>query len=357
MMRNKQGGTRRLGAGKRLLGVALAALLSAGAAAQQTTLHVGMNGGDMARAFTQYVFPDFERAHNVRIVVEPGMSTEVLARAQAEKDKPRLHLMFLDDGIMARAISMGLCAQLNDDPVLKELYPTALKKDRMAAGIDIGMTGLGYDTKLFAQRGWAPPTSWMDLADPKYRGQVVVQSASSSTFGLHAFLMVNRILGGDDRNTAPGFAQWPAMIGPNVREYIPDSARLADMVQADEAALFPWTPTAITRLKKRGVHVEYAQPKEGSMILMVGECVVAGNSEPALSQQLALYLLSAQAQAKALEMGGHFPSNRNVLAPADHAEALQRFQVYMSNARIPNWDQINEFGPAFNARWNREIGR
>ncbi len=357
MTRNKQVGPRRPGAGMPLLGAVLAMLLSAAAVAQQKTLYVGMNGGDMARAFSQHVFPEFERAHNVRIVVEPGMSTEVLARAQADKDKPRLHLMFLDDGIMARAISMGLCAPLNEDPVLKELYPTALKKDRMAAGIDIGMTGLGYNTKVFAERGWAPPTSWMDLADPKYKGQVVVQSAASSTFGLHAFLMVNRILGGDDRNYEPGFAQWPATIGPNVREYIPDSARLADMVQADRAALFPWTPTAISRLKRRGVHVEYAQPREGAMILMVGECVVAGNSEPELSQKLALYLLSAQAQTKALEMGGHFPSNRNVLAPAGHADALQRFQGYMSNARIPNWDQINESRPAFNARWNREIGR
>lgn len=353
----KLGGARRPGAGRRLWGAIAAALLPAVAAAQQTTLYVGMNGGDMARVFTQHVFPDFERANNVRIVVEPGMSTEVLARAQARKDKPQLHLMFLDDGIMARAISMGLCEPLNDDPVLKELYPTALKKDRMAAGIDIGMTGLGYNTKVYAEQGWAPPTSWMDLADPKYKGKVVVQSASNSTFGLHAFLMFNRIQDGDDQNYEPGFAKWPASIGPNVREYIPDSARLAEMIQADEAVLFPWTPTAISRLKRRGAHVEYAQPKEGAVILMVGECVVAKNSEPELSQKLALYLLSAQAQAKALEKGGHFPSNRNVLAPEGHADALQRFQGYMSNARILNWDQINEARPAFNARWNREIER
>ena len=149
--------------GKWLLGAALAAL-SVGAMAQQKTLYVGMNGGDMERAFTQYVFPDFEKANNVKIVVVPGTSTDVLAKAQAFKDKPQMHVMFLDDGIMARAITMGLCEQLNDDPVLKELYPTAVMKDRMAAGIDIGMTGLGYNTKLFADKGWAPPTSWMDLA-------------------------------------------------------------------------------------------------------------------------------------------------------------------------------------------------
>lgn len=356
MMDKKQGASR-LTKGKRLLGAATLALLSAGAMAQQKTLYVGMNGGDMERAFTQYVFPDFEKANNVKIVVVPGTSTDVLAKAQAYKDNPQMHVMFLDDGIMARAISMGLCQQLNDDPVLKELYPTAVMKDRMAAGIDIGMTGLGYNTKMFADKGWAPPTSWMDLADPKYKGKVVFQSASGSTFGLHGFLMFNRIQGGDDKNYEPGFKKWPDTIGPNVLEYIPNSAKLAEMIQSNEAAIFPLTPTAIARLKKRDIPVEYAQPKEGSVILMVGECVIAKNSEPELSQKLALYLLSASAQAKALEMGGHFPSNKNVQAPADSVEALKRFQGYMENAKILDWDQINTARPAFNARWNRTVER
>jgi putative spermidine/putrescine transport system substrate-binding protein len=293
----------------------------------------------------------------VKIVVVPGTSTDVLARAQAAKGEPQMHLMFLDDGVMARAISMGLCAPLNDDPVLKELYPTALMKGRMAAGIDVGMTGLGYNARLIAERGWAPPVSWMDLADPKYKGKVVFQSASGSTFGLHAFLMFNRIQGGDDRNLEPGFRQWPVSVGPNVLEYLPNSAGLADMIQSGEAAVFPLTPTAIARMKRRGVPVEYAHPREGAVILMVGECVVAGNSEPELSQKLALYLLSAQAQAKALEWAGNFPSNKNVQAPAGNAEALRRFQGYMANAKIVDWDMINAARPAFNARWNRMTDR
>ncbi|MGY6272631.1 extracellular solute-binding protein [Achromobacter denitrificans] len=357
MTDKKPDAMRRRGVARRLLGAAFAVLLSAGAMAQQKTLYVGMNGGDMERAFTRHVFPEFERANDVKIVVVPGTSTDVLARAQASRDDPRMHVMFLDDGIMARAISMDLCEPLNDDPVLKELYPTALMKDRMAAGIDIGMTGLGYNTRIFANRGWAPPRSWMDLADPKYRGKVVFQSASGSTFGLHAFLMFNRIRGGDDRNFEPGFTQWPALVDPNVGAYIPDSAKLADMIQSDAAAIFPLTPTAIARLKRRGIPVEYAHPKEGAVVLMVGQCVVAKNSEPELSQKLALYLLSARAQAQALEWAGNFPSNKNVQAPADNAEALKRFQGYMANAKILDWEQINAIRPAFNARWNRMIER
>ncbi|RXN88216.1 spermidine/putrescine ABC transporter substrate-binding protein [Achromobacter aloeverae] len=342
---------------KWLAGLLATTALSAGAMAQQKTLYVGMNGGDMERAFTQHVFPAFEKANNVKIVVVPGTSTEVLAKAQAFKDKPQMHVMFLDDGVMSRAISMGLCEKIQDGAVLRQLYPAAVMKDGMAAGIDTGMTGLGYNTHIFKDKGWAPPTSWMDLADPKYKGKVVFQSAASSTFGLHAFLMFNRIQGGKDQNVEPGFGKWSSTIGPNVLEYITNSAKLAEMIQSDEAAIFPLTPTAIARLKKRGIPVEYAQPKEGSVILVVGECVVAKNSEPELSQKLAAYLLSREAQEAALEYGGHFPSNRDVKGTGDNVAVLKQFQDYMANAKVLDWDAINATRPAFNARWNRVMER
>lgn len=65
----------------------------------------------------------------------------------------------------------------------------------------------------------------MDFADEKYASAVVFQSASASTFGLHAFLMFNRIQGGDEKNLEPGFEKFPDTIGKNVLEYIPSSAR------------------------------------------------------------------------------------------------------------------------------------
>jgi putative spermidine/putrescine transport system substrate-binding protein len=357
MMNLNRHRTIRPGRAKWLAGAIMLAALSAGAAAQQKTLYVGMNGGDMERAFTQHVFPPFEKANNVKIVVVPGTSTEVLAKAQAYKNTPQMHVMFLDDGVMARAVSMGLCEKLQDSPVLKDLYPAAVMKDGMAAGIDMGMTGLGYNTRLFKQNGWAAPTSWGDLADPKYKGKVVFQSAANSTFGLHGFLMFNRMQGGDDQHVDPGFAKWGDTIGPNVLEYIPNSAKLAEMIQSDEAAIFPLTPTAIARLKRRGIPVEYAQPKEGSVILMVGECVVARNSEPELAQKLALYLLSPQAQASALQYGGHFPSNRTVQADPGNQDMLKQFQTYMQTAKVLDWDAINATRAAFNARWNRTVER
>lgn len=338
---------------------AIALALSAGAAGAQTkTLYIGMNGGNFEKTYTEYVLPDFEKANNVKVTVVPGTSTDILAKATAAKDKPQMHVMFLDDGVMYRAIGAGLCTKIEPSPVLDQLLPGVRIKGDMAAGVDMGMTGLGYNKKLYDAKGWAPPTSWMDLADPKLKGMVVFQSASASTFGLHAFLMFNRIVGGSETDVEPGFTKFPTTIGPNVIEYIPNSAKISEMVQTGEAALFPLTPGSIAVLQDKGIPAAYAQPKEGSVILMVAQCVIAGNSEPALAQKLAAYLLSAEAQTKALQFGTAIPSNANAKAATPEAEQkLKAFQEYMKTAVTMDWDAINERRPAWNARWNKMIER
>jgi len=335
-----------------------ALLAAAGATAQDKTLYIGMNGGDMERSYTKYVFPAFEKIHGVKVVVVPGTSSDILAKVQASKERPPVHVMFLDDGVMVRAIKLGLCQKLDNSPVLKDLYPSARMAGDMAAGVNVGMTGIGYNKKMFDEKKWAPPTSWLDFADPKYKGKVVFQSLPSSSFGLHGFLMFNRIQGGSDKNVDPGFSKWASTIGPNVLEYIPSSAKLAEMVQNGEAAIFPLTPTAVATQKARGVAMEYAQPKEGSVLLMVAECVTAHNGNPALAQKLAEFLLSTQAQAAALEFGNQIPSNLMTQPGSPAAQAtVDRFKVYMKSVVTLDWDAVNALRPEWNMRWNKTIER
>jgi putative spermidine/putrescine transport system substrate-binding protein len=336
----------------------LALVAGSSAIAQTKTLYVGMNGGNFERTYTQGVFPDFEKANNVKIVVVPGTSSDILAKATAAKDNPQMHVMFLDDGVMFRAIGAGLCEKLKDGPELAQLPPNSRLKDGMAAGIDMGMTGLAYNKKMFDEKGWAAPTSWMDLADPKFKGAVVFQSAAASSFGLHAFLMFNRIQGGDEANVEPGFTKFRDTIGKNVIEFIPNSAKISEMVQTGEAAIFPLTPTQVATLKSKGIPVEYAQPKEGSVVLSVAECVIAKNSEPELSQKLAAYLLSAEAQQKAMTFGNGLPSNPTAKAETPETQArLDLFNTYMKTAVMLDWDAINAKRPEWNSRWNKTIER
>jgi putative spermidine/putrescine transport system substrate-binding protein len=338
---------------------ALAAVFAIGVAApalsQTKTIYIGMNGGPMEKAYTSQVLPDFEKANDVKVIVVPGTSSDVLAKLLANRNSPQIHVVFLDDGVMARAVSMGVCQKLDDSPVLKELYPFARMKDDMGAGVQLGMTGIGYNTKLFAEKGWAPPTSWLDFANPKYKGKVVFQSASSSTFGLHGFLAINRLLGGSDQNVEPGFSKWSSMVGPNVAEYIPNSAKLSEMVQTGEAGLFPLTPTAVGDLQDKGIPVGYVNPKEGAVLLLVDLCVVKNNPDPQLAQKLAQFLLSAPAQSKAAEAGKQIPTNQHATMTPAMQKSLGKLDDLVRKVTVVDWDSINAHRARWDQRWNQQI--
>lgn len=340
-----------------LLGLScMSALLTVTQAHAEPTLYLGMNGGTMERLYADKVLPAFEKANNVKVVIVPGTSADILAKVQASKGNPQLHVMFLDDGIMYRAIAMGLCDKLEDSPTLAQIPPKGRIKDQ-AVAVSLGVTGLAYNTRLFKEKGWNAPTSWMDMADPRFKDKLVFQSMASSTFGLHGFLMFNRIQGGSETNVEPGFKAWPNTVGRNVLEYIPSSAKISEMLQTDEAALFPLTPTQVTALKLKGMPVEYAQPKEGSVVLNVAECAIANNTQPELAQKLAAFLLTPAAQAAALEDGDQIPSNPNTPTTDKTRGQVEAMKRYLETAITIDWDQVNEQRPAWNDRWNRSIER
>jgi len=340
-----------------LLGLScLSALLTVTQAQAEPTLYLGMNGGTMERLYADKVLPVFEKANNVKVVIVPGTSADILAKVQASKGNPQMHVMFLDDGIMYRAIAMGLCDKLEDSPTLAQIPAKGRIKDQ-AVAVSLGVTGLAYNTRLFKEKGWAAPTSWMDMADPRFKDKLVFQSMASSTFGLHGFLMFNRIQGGSETDVEPGFKAWPNTVGRNVLEYIPSSAKISEMLQTDEAALFPLTPTQVTALKLKGMPVEYAQPKEGAVVLNVAECAIANNTQPELAQKLAAFLLTPEAQAAALEDGDQIPSNPNTPTTDKTRGQVEAMKQYLTTAIAIDWDQVNEQRPAWNARWNRSIER
>ena len=343
-----------LSAAAMVAGVTLAATP---AGAQSKTIYIGMNGGPMEKAYTTQVLPAFEKANNVQVTVVPGTSSDILAKLLANRAHPQVHVAFLDDGVMARAVSLGLCEKLDDSAVLKELYPFARMKDDVGAGVQLGMTGIAYNKKLFAEKGWAPPTSWLDFADPKYKGKVVFQSASSSTFGLHGFLALNRIWGGSEQNVEPGFTKWANTVGPNVVEYIPNSAKISEMVQTGEAALFPLTPTGVADLQDKGLPVAYVNPKEGPVLLLVDVCVVKNNPDDQLAQKLAQFLLSAPAQEKAAEAGKQIPTNRLAKMPASMQQSLGNVDSLVHKVTVVDWDAINAHRARWDTRWNQQIER
>ncbi|HSI02219.1 MAG TPA: extracellular solute-binding protein, partial [Reyranella sp.] len=204
----------------------------AGPALAQSKLTVAAYGGVWDSHLREKVFPDFEKKHNVKIEYVAGNSTDTLAKLQAQKANQVIDVAIMDDGVMYQAIQLGFCSPIQGLDKT-ELYPAALFKGDKA--VAVGQTGTGFmiNTKLFKDKGWATPTSWNDLKDPKFRKQLVIPPINN-TYGLYTLMMYARLNGGGEKNIDPGFKVMKADINPNVLVYEPSPGKMTELFQSGQ---------------------------------------------------------------------------------------------------------------------------
>lgn len=338
------------------LSVMNAALLAcaAGAVSAQTTLYVGGSGGSTEALFKDKIIPAFEAKTGAKVVYVPGNSTDILAKLQAQKGRQEISVALIDDGPMYQAVGQGLCAPVEEAGTIKELYPNARMVGDRSVGIGFIATGLAYNKDVFAKKGWAAPTSWNDLADPKYSGKVVIPPITNG-YGLLTLVMMARQAGGGEDRIDPGFDVMTKKVAPNVLAWEPSPGKMAQMLQTGEGALVVWGNGRVQAVVDQGAPVEFVYPKEGAVVIMVAGCVTAGAPQARLGQQFLQHVVSAETQAQLASAVGWGPVNRQTKLPADVARKVV-FGPEKVNALIsPNYNVINARRAEWTQRWNRAV--
>src|SRR3954466_2769566 len=254
---------------------AVAAALSvlAGPAFAQAKLTVAAYGGVWDSHLREKVFPEFEKKHNVKIDYVAGNSTDTLAKLQAQKGNQVIDVAIMDDGVMYQAIQLGFCAPIQGMDK-SELYPAALFKGDKA--VAVGQTGTGFmiNTKLFKERGWATPTSWNDLKDPKFKKQLVIPPINN-TYGLYTLMMFARLNGGGEKNIDPGFKVMKEQVNPNVLAYEPSPGKMTELFQSGQAQIAVGGSGRVHSFAITGFPVDFVYPKEGAVTLLASACPIA----------------------------------------------------------------------------------
>jgi len=340
--------------GKAALAAALC--VAASAAAAQATIYVGAYGGSTETLFREKIIPAFEAKHNAKVVYVPGNSTDTLAKLAAQRGKQDLSVALIDDGPMYQAVEQKLCAPLPDGPVMRELYPNAKMIGDRSIGLGFIATGLAYNKDVFKRNGWAPPTSWTDLADPKYKGKVVVPPITNG-YGLLTLVMGARLNGGGEQKIEPGFEFMQKKVGPNVVAWEGSPGRMAQMLQTGEAALVVWGNGRVQAVIDQGAPVEFVYPKEGAISIMTAVCTVEGGPQPELAKAMLHYLLSAEVQAQLAERQGWGPVNKTTKLPPEVAKKVVFGPERVDKLISVDYNVINPSRADWTNRWNRTVER
>jgi putative spermidine/putrescine transport system substrate-binding protein len=332
---------------------AVVALASAPASAQ--TLTLGLYGGSFEKAMREIVVPAFQKQHKFEVRYLAGNSTDTLARLHAQKAKQEMDVVFLDDGVMFQAVALGFCAPLADGPVYRELYDIAKIPGNKAVAAGFVATGITYNKKYFAEKGWAAPTSWKDIADPKFKKMLAV-SPITGTYGLHTLVMMAKVNGGGERNIEPGFKTMQAIAG-NVLSFPTSPAKMSEALQSGDVVISPWGSGRTVALANTGFPVDFVYPKEGAVALMVGVCPVAKPDASELAQKFLQFTLTPEVQAVFAKEQGFGPVNKNTKLEPEVAKQVPYGPEQVAKLVAVDWDLINKEREAWTKRWQREIER
>ncbi|MCF1461153.1 ABC transporter substrate-binding protein [Agrobacterium vitis] len=333
----------------------IVAITASFAHAEEKTLYVAGSGGSTEALFKENIIPKWEQQNNTKVVYISGNSTDTLAKLRAQAGAQQIDIAMIDDGPMTQAIQFGYCAPVKSE-TFKDLYASAKLPEDKAVGIGFIATGLVYNTKMFADKGWAAPTSWRDLADPKYKGLISIPPITNG-YGLHALIMEAKINGGGENNIEPGFKVFESEINQNVLAYEPSPGKMSELFQNGEIALAVWGSGRVKSLADTGFPVSFVYPKEGAVSLLTAACPVTGSKLPDLAQNFIGYITSPDVQNLLVKALGYGPVNEKVVVPDNEIGALPVGAERVNSMVTIDYSVVNKARGDWTKEWTRRVER
>lgn len=341
---------------KNIVTTALLVVMTATTAyAEDKTLYVAGSGGSTETLFKKDIIPQWEQKTGATVVYVAGNSTDTLAKLRAQAGAQQIDVAMIDDGPMTQAIQFGYCDPVKPE-VFKDIYASAKLPEDKAVGIGFIATGLVYNTKMFAENGWAAPTSWRDLADPKYKGKLSIPPITNG-YGLHALIMAAKINGGGETNIEPGFKMFESEITDNVLAYEPSPGKMSELFQNGEIGLAVWGSSRVKALADTGFPVTFVYPKEGAVSLLTAACPVAGSKRPDLAQDFIGYITSPDVQAMFVKTLGYGPVNEKVVVPENDIGALPVGTERVNSMVTIDYGIVNKARGDWTKEWTRRVER
>jgi putative spermidine/putrescine transport system substrate-binding protein len=212
-----------------------------------------------------------------------------------------------------------------------------------------------YNTKVFKEKGWTPPTSWNDLKDTKYAKQLVIPPINN-TYGLEALVMLSKMNGGGESNVDSGFKIFKEEINPNVLAYEPSPGKMTELFQSGQAVIAVWGTGRVQSFANTGFPVDFVYPEEGAATLLTTACPINKPNASPLASSFVKLLLDPKIQLVMLKDYGYGPVLKSLVIPPELGK-MAPIGERAAKLYNPDWTVINEKREEWTKRWNREVER
>jgi iron(III) transport system substrate-binding protein len=295
----------------------------------------------------EVIFQTFKTQYGVDVTCLDMSSGEALERIRAESENPQGDILFgttnlshvnlAADGLTDSYMGSGW-NQLPSGPVKDP--------DGRWTGFYYGVIGFACSPERLDEIGAECPTSWADLLDPVYKGEIVIASPAASGTSYTVLSGLAQLFGSED-----AAFEWYHEFDVNVAQYTSSGSAPGKMAAAGEYAIGISFAHDIQVQQDKGLPVLLNFPSEGTAFEIGGISIIAGAKNVEAAQAWVDYIFSPGFQRYHNDVAHRIP----VIAGVDLKEGTYGLEdvVLIEGYDPTEWAALRD---DLVARWEEEIG-
>lgn len=322
--------------------------------AQDKTIVVTSYGGNWEKAIKQHVVPCFEKATGGRANVLVGQESDWIAKIDAERERPPIHVLVSSAEYAGRIKSMGIAEKITAArvPNLRDVPPLFFDPQRdLGPAFDYGAAVICYNAEKIAE----PPASVAEFVERAGKGEygrkVTIPGITYPWTASVAIWNFADVFGGSVEKPDTGF-EAIRRLKPHIPKFYTTGPELLNLFRQGEVniAIF-WNGVFQAFIDGGARFARWVNPKEGGIMGVV--VVHKVKNAPDIAWDYVNCMLDPAVGAGfASVLVGYGLTNQKVKYPAAVADKI----ILPKDLRKPPFDAIQAALPAWTDRWNREIG-
>ncbi len=277
------------------------------------------------------MFEEFEAANRIKVNFVRFSSGEALARVMAEKNSPRVDVLFGGPVETHAAGAKEGVFEAYKPPSTPKLAPRFRDKDGFWTAIADNPLCFMSSNKFLKDAKLQPPASWEDLLNPAYKNQL--QMADARTSGT-AVTRIFSILEVNGRDEAKAFA-YMKKLRPNIQLYTKSGGGGTLPVGLGQAGAGIFFIVDSLDTLAKGYDVSISFPKEGIGTAAEGIALIKGAKNPGPAKKLIDWASSASMQVRFAKYSINFvPAHPDVPVQPTLAARLKGAKIFPIDAEF-----------------------
>ncbi|MEP9380603.1 extracellular solute-binding protein [Aquabacter sp. CN5-332] len=299
----------------------------------------------------QILLPAFAAATGASVALQPVLALDAVAKIVASKANPPYNVVLMDEGPYLAALDMGIFALLPKDRIrnLASLPERFIDPNGRGAFVSVQVMGIVYNPIAIK----TPPTSWLDLWKPEYKGRVGITGLGSS-LGSAWMVEIAKLHGGSESNMDPAFEALKKLL-PNVGAVAPNPGALATLFQQGQVDISFNYLNAILPLAQRGADIAIARPESGWVLVRNSLHVIENSKELDLCYAYIDTALSDGVQGRMAAAPNFLAPTNKTVTFGSELQKVAKDDQELAKLTLIDWKALNPQRSALIERFNKEV--